>query len=126
MLPNASEFLAINANLLKIAFGRAFAREIRYMREQHYTHDPHWKLLKSWHFIRDKHLVGRLILNEKCIYNCKHDICVFEIYVLCDFLITSCQRSLLGISSIKIKQLRGKTTIIIIIPHKYSLNVCGF
>ena len=27
MLPNASEFLAINANLLKIAFGRAFARE---------------------------------------------------------------------------------------------------
>ena len=31
MLPNASEFLAINANLLKIAFGRAFAREIRYM-----------------------------------------------------------------------------------------------
>ena len=31
MLPNASEFLAINANLLKIAFGKAFAREIRYM-----------------------------------------------------------------------------------------------
>ena len=31
MLANASEFLAINANLLKIAFGRAFAREIRYM-----------------------------------------------------------------------------------------------
>ena len=37
MLPNASEFLAINANLLKIAFGRAFAREIRYMGEQYYT-----------------------------------------------------------------------------------------
>ena len=35
MLPNASEFLAINANLLKIAFGRAFAREIRYMGEQY-------------------------------------------------------------------------------------------
>ena len=34
MLPNASEFLA-NANLLKIAFGRAFAREIRYMGEQY-------------------------------------------------------------------------------------------
>ena len=38
MLPNASEFLAINANLLKIAFGRAFAREIRYMGEQYYEH----------------------------------------------------------------------------------------
>ena len=34
-LPTASEFLAINANLLKIAFGRAFAREIRYMGEQY-------------------------------------------------------------------------------------------
>ena len=33
---NASEFLAINANLLKIAFGRAFAREIQYMGE-HYN-----------------------------------------------------------------------------------------
>ena len=31
LLPNASEFLAINANLRKIAFGRAFAREILYM-----------------------------------------------------------------------------------------------
>ena len=37
MLSNASEFLAINANLLKIAFGRAFAREIRYMGEQYKT-----------------------------------------------------------------------------------------
>ena len=37
MLPNASEFLAINANLLKIAFGRTFAREIRYMGEQYYN-----------------------------------------------------------------------------------------
>ena len=33
MQPNAPEFLVINANLLKIAFGRAFAREIRYMGE---------------------------------------------------------------------------------------------
>ena len=39
MLPNASEFLAINANLLKIAFGRAFAREIRYMGEQYKVSD---------------------------------------------------------------------------------------
>ena len=37
MLPNASKFLAINANLLKIAFGRAFAREIWYMGEQYNT-----------------------------------------------------------------------------------------
>ena len=35
MLTNATEFLAINANLVKIAFGRAFAREIRYMGEQY-------------------------------------------------------------------------------------------
>ena len=39
MLPNASEFLAINANLLKIAFERAFAREIQYMGEQYYVED---------------------------------------------------------------------------------------
>ena len=31
ILPSAIEFLAINANLRKIAFGRAFAREIRYI-----------------------------------------------------------------------------------------------
>ena len=36
MLLNASEFLAINVNLLKIAFERAFAREIRYMGGQYY------------------------------------------------------------------------------------------
>ena len=29
ILPNATEFLAINANLRKIAFGRAFARIIQ-------------------------------------------------------------------------------------------------
>ena len=45
MLPNASEFLAINANLLIIAFGRAFAREIRYMGEQYYFYIPNFKLL---------------------------------------------------------------------------------
>ena len=31
ILPNATQFPAINANLHKIAFGRAFAREILYM-----------------------------------------------------------------------------------------------
>ena len=35
ILANATEFLVINANLRKIAFGTAIARKIQYMGEQY-------------------------------------------------------------------------------------------